>query len=69
MGIWKRRVQVVWFCNVGRVIDQMLPLILLILRLLVVGVVGAIKIAFWVFVIFLIAALLAGFLGRGVFGR
>jgi hypothetical protein len=44
-------------------------LILLILALVVFGIWGAIKIAFWVLLIALIAALVAGFLGRGLFGR
>jgi hypothetical protein len=43
-------------------------LILLILALIVFGVVGAIKIAFWVLLIALAVAVVAGFLGRGLFG-
>ena len=47
----------------------MIWLLLLILVILVVGVWGAIKIAFWVILIALLIALLAGFLGRGLFSR
>jgi hypothetical protein len=47
----------------------MIWLLLLILVILVVGVWGAIKIAFWVILIALLIALLAGFLGRSVFSR
>ncbi len=47
---------------------HMLFLILLILALIVFGVVGAIKIAFWVLLIALAVAVVAGFLGRGLFG-
>jgi hypothetical protein len=43
-------------------------LILLILALILFGVWGAIKIAFWVLLIALVVALVAGFLGRGLFG-
>jgi hypothetical protein len=43
-------------------------LLLLILALLLFGVWGAIKVAFWVFLIALAVALVAGFLGRGLFG-
>jgi hypothetical protein len=42
-------------------------LILLILALIVFGVWGAIKLAFWVLLIALALALIAGFLGRGLF--
>jgi len=44
-------------------------LLLFILALVVFGVWGAIKIAFWVLLIALAVALVAGFLGRGLFGR
>jgi hypothetical protein len=44
-------------------------LILFILALLIFGVWGAIKLTFWVIVIALVVALLAAFLGRGLFGR
>jgi hypothetical protein len=47
----------------------MIWLLLLILVILVVGVWGAIKIAFWVILIALLIALLAGFLGRSAFTR
>jgi hypothetical protein len=43
-------------------------LILLILALVLFGIWGAIKIAFWVLLIALLVALVAGFLGRGLFG-
>jgi hypothetical protein len=43
-------------------------LILLILALILFGVWGAIKVAFWVLLIALAVALIAGFLGRGLFG-
>ena len=43
-------------------------LILLILALILFGVWGAIKIAFWVLLIALLVAVVAGFLGRGRFG-
>jgi hypothetical protein len=42
-------------------------LILLILALIVFGVWGAIKLAFWVLLIALAVAVVAGFLGRGLF--
>ncbi len=43
-------------------------LILLILALVLFGIWGALKIAFWVLLIALVVALVAGFLGRGLFG-
>ena len=43
-------------------------LILLILALILFGVWGAIKLAFWVLLVALAVALIAGFLGRGLFG-
>ena len=43
-------------------------LILLILALILFGVWGAIQVAFWVLLIALAVALIAGFLGRGLFG-
>ncbi|HYX87446.1 MAG TPA: hypothetical protein VE777_20945 [Gaiellales bacterium] len=43
-------------------------LLLLILALLLFGLWGAVKIALWVFLIALAVALIAGFLGRGLFG-
>ena len=43
-------------------------LILLILALVLFGIWGAIKIAFWVLLIALVVALVAGFVGRGLFG-
>jgi hypothetical protein len=48
---------------------SMIFLILLILALVVFGIWGAIKIAFWVLLIALAIALVAGFLGRGLFSR
>jgi hypothetical protein len=47
----------------------MIWLLLLLLLILVVGVIGAVKIALWVILIALVVALLAGFLGRGLFSR
>lgn len=44
-------------------------LILLILALILFGVWGAIKLAFWVLLIALAVAIVAGFLGRGLFVR
>ena len=44
-------------------------LILLILALILFGVWGAIKLAFWVLLIALAVAVVAGFLGRGLFVR
>jgi hypothetical protein len=43
-------------------------LLLLILALVLFGIWGAIKVAFWVLLIALLVALVAGFLGRGLFG-
>jgi hypothetical protein len=47
----------------------MIWLILLILAILVLGIWGAVKLAFWVLLIALLVALVAGFLGRGLFTR
>ena len=44
-------------------------LLLLILAVLVFGVWGAVKVAFWVLLIALAVAIIAGFLGRGLFVR
>jgi hypothetical protein len=49
-------------------LGAMWPLLLLILALVLFGIWGAIKIAFWVLLIALLVALVAGFLGRGLFG-
>lgn len=43
-------------------------LLLFLLALLVFGVWGAIKLTFWVLVIAVLIALVAAFLGRGLFG-
>ena len=45
----------------------MIWLLLLILAILVFGVVGAIKLAFWVLLLAVLVAVVAGFLGRGLF--
>jgi hypothetical protein len=45
----------------------MIWLLLLILAVLVFGVIGAIKLAFWVLLIALLVAVVAGFLGRSLF--
>ena len=42
-------------------------LILLILALILFGVWGAIKLAFWVLLLAVLVAVVAGFLGRGLF--
>ncbi len=47
----------------------MIWLLLLILAVLAFGVWGAIKLTFWVIVIALLVAVIAGFLGRGLFVR
>lgn len=47
----------------------MIWLLLLILAILAFGVWGAIELTFWVIVIALVVALIAGFLGRGLFVR
>jgi hypothetical protein len=44
-------------------------LLLLILAVLVLGVWGAVKVAFWVLLIALAVAVVAGFLGRGLVRR
>jgi hypothetical protein len=44
-------------------------LLLLILAVLLFGIWGAVKIAFWVLLIALAVAIVAGFLGRGLFTR
>src|SRR3954454_17143780 len=44
-------------------------LLLLILAVLIFGVWGAVKVAFWVLLIALAVALIAGFLGRGLLTR
>lgn len=46
---------------------RMIWLLLLILAILVFGVVGAIKLAFWVLLLAVLVAVVAGFLGRGLF--
>jgi hypothetical protein len=48
---------------------RMWLLLLLILAVLVFGVWGAVKVAFWVLLIALAVAVVAGFLGRGLFVR
>jgi hypothetical protein len=45
----------------------MIWLLLLILGILVFGVFGAIKLAFWVLLLAVLVAVVAGFLGRGLF--
>jgi hypothetical protein len=47
----------------------MIWLLLLILAIVVLGIWGAIKLAFWVLLIALLVALVAAFLGRGLFTR
>lgn len=47
----------------------MIWLLLFILLILIVGVFGAIKIAFWVILLALLVAVIAGVLGRGLFAR
>lgn len=47
----------------------MIWLLLFILLILIVGVFGAIKIAFWVILLALLIAVIAGVLGRGLFAR
>jgi uncharacterized membrane protein len=49
--------------------DSVIPLLLLIILILVFGIVGAIKVAAWVLLIALAAAVLAGFLGRSLLRR
>jgi hypothetical protein len=44
-------------------------LLLLILAVLLFGIWGAVKVAFWVLLIALAVAIVAGFLGRGLFTR
>ena len=46
---------------------RMIWLLLLILAILVFGVFGAIKLAFWVLLLAVLVAVVAGFLGRGLF--
>jgi len=45
----------------------MIWLLLLILAILVFGVIGAIKLAFWVLLLAVLIAVVAGLLGRGLF--
>ena len=45
----------------------MIWLLLLILAILVFGVFGAIKLAFWVLLLAVLLAVVAGLLGRGLF--
>ena len=47
--------------------ERMIWLLLLILAILVFGVFGAIKLAFWVLLLAVLVAVVAGFLGRGLF--
>ena len=47
----------------------MIWLLLLILAILVFGVFGAIKLAFWVLLLAVLIAVVAGLLGRGLFTR
>jgi hypothetical protein len=47
----------------------MIWLLLFILAILILGVWGAVKLAFWVILIALAIAILAAFLGRGLFTR
>jgi len=44
-------------------------LLLLILAVLLFGIWGAVKVAFWVLLIALAVAVIAGFLGRGLLTR
>ena len=53
----------------GHVANGMWLLLLLILAVLIFGVWGAVKVAFWVLLIALAVAVVAGFLGRGLFVR
>ena len=46
---------------------RMIWLLLLILSILVFGVFGAIKLAFWVLLLAVLVAVVAGLLGRGLF--
>lgn len=46
---------------------RMIWLLLLILAILVFGVFGAIKLAFWVLLLAVLVAVVAGLLGRGLF--
>ena len=46
---------------------RMIWLLLLILAILVFRVFGAIKLAFWVLLLAVLVAVVAGFLGRGLF--
>jgi hypothetical protein len=48
---------------------RMWLLLLLILAVLLLGVWGAVKVVFWVLLIALAVAIIAGFLGRGLFTR
>jgi hypothetical protein len=59
----------VWRITAAGIDRRMIWLLLLLLLILVVGVIGAIKIALWVILIALLVALVAGFLGRGLFSR
>lgn len=47
----------------------MIWLLLVILAVLAFGIWGAIKLTFWVLLIALLVAVIAGFLGRGLFAR
>ncbi len=47
----------------------MIWLLLIILAVLAFGIWGAIKLTFWVLLIALLVAVIAGFLGRGLFTR
>jgi hypothetical protein len=46
---------------------RMIWLLLLILAIVVFGVFGAIKLAFWVLLLAVLVAVVAGLLGRGLF--
>lgn len=47
--------------------EHLIWLLLLIIAILVFGVFGAIKLAFWVLLLAVLVAVVAGLLGRGLF--
>jgi hypothetical protein len=49
--------------------ERMIWLLLFMLAIIAFGIWGAIKLTFWVLLIALLVMLVAGFLGRGLFGR
>jgi hypothetical protein len=66
-GVWPTGVV---YATAGRgTVVRMWLLLLLILAVLIFGVWGAVKVAFWVLLIALAVAIVAGFLGRGLFVR